>query len=204
MRCSKILVPVMVLASCLTALAQGRSYKNLGRTPTPEEIRTTDTSIGPEGKELPQGHGTALEGATIFAAKCAICHSANADMAYGSTDFSRMVSSLAGGKGTLNTAQPLLTVGSFWPFAPTIWDYINRAMPRGAEGSLTANEVYALSAFVLFKNDLIKQDEVMDAKSLPKVQMPNRNGFIPARPNWKKYNDCNPNLLKCIGTLTAQ
>lgn len=105
-----------------------------------------------------------------------------------------------GGKGTLTTPAPVRTIGSYWAFATTLWDYINRAMPRSPfqEGSLSANEVYALTAFLLYKNDIIQVTDVIDARSLPKVQMPNRNGYFPPRPDWKWYQracrlgDCRP------------
>jgi S-disulfanyl-L-cysteine oxidoreductase SoxD len=163
----------MVLAACATALAQAPSY-NVGRSPTKEEIQAWDISIGPEGKELPPGSGTAKEGAEIFAKKCAACHGATAEG-------SQLAPRLLGGKGTINTPQPVRTIGSYWPFATTVWDYINRAMPQGQGGSLSAHEVYSLTAFVLFRNDIVKESDVMDAKSLPKVQMPNRDGFVPLR-----------------------
>lgn len=166
---------VMALATCVAALAQTPTY-NRGRTPTAEEIQAWDITIGPEGKELPPGSGTAKDGAKIYAEKCARCH--------GPTGTEGPVTPpLVGGKGTLTSIHPLKTVGSFWPFATTVWDYINRAMPYDKEGSLQPREVYALTAFLLYRNGIIKEDEVMDAKSLPKVQMPNRNGFIPARMN---------------------
>jgi cytochrome c len=155
------------------AWAQAPTY-NVGRSPTKEEIQAWDISIGPEGKELPQGSGTAKQGAEIYAKKCAACHGPTAEG-------SQLAPRLTGGKGTLNTPQPVRTIGSYWPFATTIWDYIDRAMPPGQGGSLNANEVYALTAFLLFRNDIVKESDVIDAKSLPKVQMPNRNGFVPAR-----------------------
>jgi cytochrome c len=164
MRCSNILVPLMALATCLSARAQSRAYDNLGRA----------------AAELPPGSGTAKQGAPIYAAKCAQCHGPTGEGGIGTDSFHQRQLLLAGGKGTLATAHPLPSVGSFWPFATTIWDYINRAMPRGQGGTLSASEVYALTAFVLYQNDIIKEDDVMDAKSLPKVQMPNRNGFVPA------------------------
>ena len=90
-----------------------------------------------------------------------------------------------GGQGTLNSPQPVRTIGSFWPFATTIWDYMRRAMPLYEEGSLQPAELYALTAFLLYRNGIIQESDVMDAQSLPKVQMPNRNGFVPAEPGWK-------------------
>jgi cytochrome c len=169
----------------VAALAQAPPY-HLGRTATQEEIKAWDIAIGPQGKELPAGSGTAKEGASVDAQKCARCHGPTGKEA----TFHNGI--LVGGIGSLKTSNPLQTPGSFWPFATTIWDYINRAMPMGQEGSLTAKEVYALTAFVLFRNDIIKEDDVMDAKSLPKVQMPNRNGFYPADPNWWKPGVAEP------------
>jgi cytochrome c5 len=171
---SSALVPVMALAACAAAWAQTPSYSNVGRSPTTEEIQAWDISIGPDGKELPPGSGTAKEGAEIFAKKCAACHGPTAEG-------TPLGPRLLGGKGTINTPQPIRTIGSYWPFATTVWDYIHRAMPQGQGGSLSATEVYALTAFVLFRNDIVKESDVLDAKSLPKVQMPNRNGFVPLR-----------------------
>jgi cytochrome c len=183
MRCfHKRFVPVLALAACGAALAQGPSY-NLGRTPTQEEIKAWDVAVGTEGKELPPGSGTAKEGAKIYVLRCARCHGPTGAEEPAFPFMDRLV----GGKGTLNTPRPVVTVGSYWAFATSIWDFINRAMPYGDEaGSLSADQVYALTAYLLFKNDIIKEDEVIDAKTLPKVQMPNRNGFIPQRPvDWK-------------------
>jgi len=183
MRCynSNLLVPVMALilnVACVSALAQTPTYKNLGRTPNAEEIRAWDIAIGPAGKELPPGSGTSQEGAKVFAQRCAYCHGptgAEGPSIPGSTNLwpyegsrGRVVPSLLGGK-----AKPLQ---GLWqsPFATTLWDWINRAKPTGGEGSLTTDEVYALSAFLLYRNGIIQESDVMDAKSLPKVQMPNR------------------------------
>jgi len=173
---SSLLVPLMALTGsilCVTVLAQAPTY-GLGRTPSEEEIRAMGISIGPSGKGLPPGSGTANKGAEIYSQKCAVCHGATLE---GSQTGPR----LAGGKGTINTPSPVRTIGSFWPFAPPIWDYIKRAMPPGQGGSLSAEEVYALTAFLLFRNEIIQENDVIDAQSLPKVQMPNRNGFVPAK-----------------------
>lgn len=89
-----------------------------------------------------------------------------------------------GGKGTLAELSPKKTIGSYWPYATTVWDYINRAMPRMQEGTLTPNEVYSLTAYLLWRNEIIGENDVMDAQSLPKVRMPNRDGFLPAKPQW--------------------
>ena len=167
-----LFMPVILLAAC-AARAQMPTYSNVGRTPTAEEIRAWDFAIGVDGKELPPGKGTAKDGAPIYARKCARCH--------GATGEEGPLMRLVGGKGTLTSMTPLRTVGSYWAFATTVWDYINRAMPPDEERSFTADEVYALTAFLLYRNGIIAESDVMDAKTLPKVQMPNRNGFIPQR-----------------------
>ncbi|MCU1327764.1 MAG: cytochrome class [Bryobacterales bacterium] len=176
---------VAVLALCPPAWTQSPTYK-LGRSPTAEEIRSQDIAISPTGKELPAGQGTAKEGATLYVRKgCAGCHGATGSGAHAPTLISRKGPQTA-------TAVPCLapcvndsnTMGVHSPFATTIWDYINRGMPLGKEGSLTPNEVYALTAFLLYKNDIIKKDELMDARSLPKVKMPNRDGAA-LPPEWK-------------------
>ena len=179
MRClPNLLVPVMVLAASLAALAQGPAF-HLGRTPTPEEIQALDISIGPEGKELPPGSGTAQDGAKLYAQKCAQCHGpTGAEMAV----YHRP---LVGGKGSLTTTQPVKSIGNYWAFATTLWDYIRRAMPLDNQGSLSVNEVYALTAFLLYRNDIVKENDVLNAQSLPKIQMPARKIFFPAEPDWK-------------------
>ena len=174
----RLLLVTAVLGICPSAWTQSPNYR-LGRTPTAEEIRAWDIAISPTGKELPEGRGTAKEGETLYRSKgCSGCHGATGSGAHAPTLISR--------KGPhTGPAAPCLApcvndsnaMAVHAPFATTIWDYINRGMPLGKEGSLTPNEVYALTAFLLFKNEVIKEDEVMDAQSLPKVKMPNRNGF---------------------------
>jgi len=164
----------MALLACGAAMAQSPTYK-VGRTPTEAEVREWDNLVGSDGKELPPGKGSAVDGAPIYAAKCAVCHGKNGE---GIPPFRRLV----GGTGTLNTPTPKITVGSYAPFATTVWEYINRAMPRLAERTLSPDEVYALTAWVLYKNDIIKETDVLDQNSLLEVQMPNRNGFYPLPP----------------------
>lgn len=177
MRLSSRLAVGIGLLTATASLAQTPSYSNIGRAPTKEEIQAWDISVGPDGKGLPPGQGTAKDGAPIFAAKCAVCHGPNGE---GAKIGPRIVGGIADTE-TLTTLKPVRTVGGYWPYATTVWDFINRAMPRGQSGTLTANEVYALTAFILAKSQIIKEDDVLDAKTLPKVQMPNRNGFVPAR-----------------------
>jgi cytochrome c len=176
MRFSRIILTGAVLLMAGATLAQTPDYKNVGRTPTKEEIQAWDISIGPDGKGLPPGQGTAKEGAPIFVAKCAVCHGTDGKGGIGPR--------LAGTKAdteSLTTMKPVRTVGGYWPFATTVWDYINRGMPRNNAGTLSAHEVYSLTAYVLWRSGIVKEDDVIDAQSLPKVQMPNRNGFIPAK-----------------------
>jgi mono/diheme cytochrome c family protein len=170
----EFLLPVMALLVCSAAMAQSPTYK-LGRTPTQAELREWDQVVGSDGNELPPGSGTAAQGAAIYAVKCAFCHGQNGEGVY-------PFKALVGGRGTLNTPTPKETVGSYWPYATTLWDFINRAMPRYAERSLTPDQVYAVTAFVLYKNDIVKENDVLDRKTLLEVQMPNRNGFYPVPP----------------------
>jgi mono/diheme cytochrome c family protein len=164
----------VALVACGAAFAQSPDYKNVGRAPSEQEIQAMDIAFGTDGKELPAGSGTAKVGAKIFRAKCELCHGAN-------LEGSQMAPALVGGKGTLTSLHPKLTVGSYWPFSTTIFDYIRRAMPRYQEGTLLPDEVYSLVAFVLYRNEIIKEDDLIDARTLPKIQMPNRNGFIPQK-----------------------
>lgn len=147
----------------------------LGAELTAEQIAAWDINIAPDGKGLPPGSGDAREGAEVFAVQCIACHSTDGE--------GGLNDRLVGGHGTLNTPAPVLTVGSFWPYATTIFDYIRRAMPYALPQSLTDDETYALTAYLLQLNGIIGEDEVMDAESLPLVEMPNRDGFILAWPS---------------------
>ena len=180
---------VMILGVCHIGWAQSPTY-GVGRTPTAEEIRAWDISIGPAGKELPPGRGTSKEGAQLFRSKgCAGCHGVNgsgglAPILIGSKDTPTAPGPPPGKTVAMEMGiMPPGLMANNAPHAQVMWDYINRGMPIGKEGTLTANEVYSLTAFLLFKNNLIREDEVMDAQSLPKVKMPNRE-FAPP-PEWK-------------------
>src|SRR3984957_1040377 len=161
---------VLALTLGLAGAGARAESPNLGREATPDEIAAWDISIDPSGAGLPAGSGSARQGAAIFAAKCAACHGENAA--------GRPNAALVGGQGTLATDKPLKTVGSYWPYATTLFDYIRRAMPLPQSKSLTPDEVYALAAFILAQNKIIGEDDVMDAKTLPQVKMPNRDGFV--------------------------
>ncbi|WOJ88160.1 cytochrome c [Methylocapsa polymorpha] len=144
---------------------------NLGRLATPEEIAAWDIGVGPDGAGLPPGGGAPKQGEAIFAAKCAACH--------GEKGAGKPNDTLVGGRGTLVGDQaPVKTVGSFWPYATTIFDYVRRAMPLNEPKSLTSDEVYAVVAYILQLNGVIDENEVINAQTLPKIQMPNREGFV--------------------------
>src|SRR2546427_6571524 len=149
---------------------EGGGY-GLGRTATDEEIRAWNIDVSSTGEGLPPGSGTVKQGAQIFAAKCAMCH--------GPTGTEGPKDKLVGGRDSLKSPKPVRTVGSYWPYAATLYDYINRAMPFNAPGSLNSDEIYSVIGWLLFKNEIVPEDAVMDAKTLPQVKMPNRDGFIP-------------------------
>jgi cytochrome c len=155
----------------LAALFAQAPHYGVGRTPTPDEIRQWDISVAPDGTGLPPGSGTAAAAKEIYTNRCAKCH--------GSDGQGRDSVPLVGGQGTLARPKPLKTVGSYWPYATTVWDYVNRAMPFDRPGTLTHDQVYAITAYILFRNGIISETTVLDAASLPKIQMPNRKGFVP-------------------------
>jgi cytochrome c len=154
-----------------SASAQG---PGLGTSVTAEDLASWDISIQPDGDGLPPGSGNAAGGEQIYAAKCAACH--------GVAGAGTPNDPLVGGQGTLNQLQQVRTVGSFWPYASTVFDYIRRAMPFQAPQSLTNDEVYALTAYLLAENGIIERGDVLNALTLTRVEMPNRDGFIMAYP----------------------
>jgi len=145
---------------------------SLGVAVSAAEIAAMDVSIGPDGAGLPPGSGTPKQGAEVYATKCLACH--GPEGANGIND------RLVGGQGTLTSAAPVKTIGSYWPYATTVFDYVRRAMPYPAPHSLSDPEAYAVTAYLLHLNGIIGADDVMDATSLPKVKMPNRGGFSSA------------------------
>jgi mono/diheme cytochrome c family protein len=165
-----LLIGVAFIA--LTAIASAQTPPKFGQPIAPTDIAPWDISIGPDGAGLPPGRGTAAQGEAVYAAKCQACH--------GEKGAGRPNDALVGGKGSLEAGKaPVKTVGSYWPYATTLFDYIRRAMPFPDSKSLTDDEVYAVSAYILSLNEIIGKDDVLDAQSLPKVRMPNRDGFIP-------------------------
>ena len=169
------------------ALAQMPTY-GVGRAPTAEELKAWDLTIPPDGQGLPPGQGTAVLGKPVYAERCAACHGDNGD--------DPKYRALVGGRGPLTSAElsenldwllggkPVLTIGKFWPYATTLWSYINRAQPFDEPGSLTPDQVYAVTAYLLYLNGIIGEADVLNARTLPAVKMPNRDGFVPdARPD---------------------
>lgn len=142
----------------------------MGRPPTDEELRVWNIDVSPGGEGLPPGEGTVKRGAQVYAAKCAACH--------GPTGTEGPKDRLVGGHNTLQTPKPVRTIGSYWPYATTLYDYIHRAMPFNAPQSLSPDEIYSVVAWLLFQNSIVKEDAVIDARTLPGIVMPNRNGFI--------------------------
>ena len=160
-----------VTGACLAQTPYG-----IGRAATPAEIAPWNIDVAPDGKNLPAGKGTVAHGKEVYAAQCASCHGAAGEGALGDR--------LAGGMGTLNTPKPVKTVGSFWPYATTLFDYIRRAMPLNAPQSLSTDDVYAVSGYVLFLNGLVPESASVDARTLSSLKMPNRQGFVgDARPD---------------------
>lgn len=171
MRKSVLLSTLAFIAFAVCLYGQTKQFQ-LGRSPTPAEVRRWNITVLPNGTGLPRGSGTVAEGKLEYADKCSGCHG---DAGQGREPLGP---SLVGGQGTLQSGNPVLTVGSYWPYATTVWDYIHRAMPYAKPGTLSANQTYALTAFLLYRNRIIKVDTVMNQKTLPKVRMPNRHGFI--------------------------
>jgi S-disulfanyl-L-cysteine oxidoreductase SoxD len=178
MRCSlNLLVSVLILAAPVTGLAQSPRF-NVGTPLSQQEIKSFDFMIGPEGKELPPGSGTAKDGAAVFAKRCEVCHGQNGERGV----LRRLVLGSPGKpyRGPFKESEKDSV--AYYPYATIAWDYINRAMPVPKPGSLTHDEVYSVVAFLLYRNGIIGENDVMDAKSLPRVEMPNRHGFVPEVP----------------------
>jgi S-disulfanyl-L-cysteine oxidoreductase SoxD len=163
----------------ITASAQA-VHPSFGRAATAGEVTAVDVDIRPNGAGLPAGSGTVQQGQAVYESKCAACH--------GATGVEGPRDRLVGGQGTLATAKPIKTIGSYWQYAPTLYDYVARAMPFTAPGSLKPDEVYGIVAYLLNRNGVIAAAQVMDAKTLPLVKMPNRDGFVvePAFRNVKR------------------
>ncbi len=169
MRCSAALAAFVVLAG--TAAAEPPPF-GFGRPATPPELDAADIDVRADGAGLPPGQGSVEEGAALFAGACAACHGERGEKPI------IPALRLVGGRGTLATPGAVQTVGSYWPYATTLFDYIRRAMPFNAPESLTPDQVYAVTAYLLHLNGIVPDGAVLDATTLPRVQMPNRDGFI--------------------------
>ncbi|MEX3969337.1 c-type cytochrome [Paraburkholderia caribensis] len=172
------------LAACSTSLTAShdaqrpalnadlrKSADAIGTPVSDADIAAWNIDVAPDGQGLPPGSGDVAMGGKVFAAKCAACHGAKGEGLIGDQ--------LIGGQGTLTSANPKRPVGSYWPYATTLFDYIRRAMPYNAPQSLSADEVYAVSAWILNQNGIVSDDARLDAHSLASVRMPNRDGFVP-------------------------
>src|ERR1700760_204197 len=168
MRELRIAVFAVSTLACATA-AQAQSPFGIGRAATPAEIAGWNIDIDRYGNNLPPGSGSVSHGHDVFDQQCAACHGAKGEGGVGDR--------LVGGQGTLASQKPIRTVGSYWPYAPTLFDYIRRAMPQNAPQSLSNEDVYAVSAYVLNLNGLLPDDATLDAKNLAAIKMPNSEGF---------------------------
>jgi S-disulfanyl-L-cysteine oxidoreductase SoxD len=186
LRPEAVVLSVVALISTTQADAQG-PY-GIGRVATPVEIAGWNIDVGGDGRNLPPGSGRVSHGREVFAQQCAACHGNKGEGGVGDR--------LVGGQGTLATEKPVRTVGSYWPYAPTLFDYIRRAMPQNAPGSLSNDDVYAVSAYVLNLNGLLPADSTLDAKSLSAIKMPNRNMFVGDRRPDVKNPEC---MTRCGG-----
>lgn len=182
--CRFILAPVVAMVVASAAAAWAQSSYGIGRTATSAEIAGWNIDIGRDGSNLPSGSGTVSHGREVYEQQCASCHGANGEGAVGDR--------LVGGQGTLATAKPVRTVGSYWPYAPTLFDYIRRAMPQNAPQSLSNGDVYAVSAYILNLNGLLPADALLDAKTLADIKMPNRHRFV---------DDPRPDVHKPVCTM---
>jgi cytochrome c len=169
---------LVMTAAVWAATVSAQESPGLGVPATADEIASWDISIGPDGTGLPPGSGTARAGEQIYAVKCIACH--------GEKGAGQPNDVLVGGHGTLRDAAPVRTIGSYWPYATTLFDYIRRAMPYVQTQSLSNDEAYALTAYLLFLNGIIEENEVIDARTLPAVAMPNRDNFVSAYPERPK------------------
>jgi len=165
----KVIIFLVLLAQNPFIFAQ--STPNLGTNMNKSEVEFWDRSISTDGKNLPQGSGDVMQGEQLYKQRCIACHGAQGIISAPNV-------SLAGGHGTLQTDKPVRTVGSYWPYATTLFDYIRRAMPYAAQKSLKDDEVYALTAYVLYINNIIEAGAIINNENLANVEMPNKNGFI--------------------------
>jgi S-disulfanyl-L-cysteine oxidoreductase SoxD len=167
----------LVVGGCASARVTPGAMEspNLGREVTPAQIAGWDISVGPDGVGLPPGKGTPTMGAPVYEQKCQVCH--------GAKGAGQPNDRLVGGHGTLASKAPVRTIGSYWPYATTVFDYVRRSMPYTQSHSLTDDEAYAVTAYLLNLNGIIGDNDEMNAQTLPKVKMPNQPNFILVYPS---------------------
>jgi len=174
----KLVGPALALALLAdgASLSGQRARYGLGRKVSERDLAAWDIDVRPDGAGLPPGRGSVAQGQEIYLAKCSACH--------GESGEGSPMDRLAGGAGTLASDKPVKTVGSYWPYATTLFDYVRRTMPFTDPQGLGADETYAVTAYVLFLNGIVQEATALDARTLPAVAMPNRGGFLPdARPD---------------------
>lgn len=198
LRKSLLVIGLGASLACASSLAQAGKY-GIGETATQDQISGWDIDIRPDGKGLPEGEGTVSAGEGLYEERCATCHGL-----FGEGEGRWPV--LAGGVGTLKEERPTKTVGSYWPYASTLYDYIRRAMPFTAPRSLSDQQVYDITAYVLYLNEIVEEDFILTKDSLATIEMPNKdNFFVDPRPDVKNVrcmNNCaDPKKLKIAGTL---
>jgi cytochrome c len=165
--------PVLLGLLAGLACALAATAAEFGRPASLDEIRLWDIDVLPDGTGLPPGSGSVARGAQVFDEKCAACH--------GDRGQGGIADRLAGGQGSLASAQPVKTVGSFWPYAPSLFDYVRRAMPYPAPQTLSDDDAYAVVAYILSLNGIVSGDATLGRATLPLIRMPNRDGFVPDR-----------------------
>ncbi|NNG05636.1 MAG: cytochrome c [Inquilinus sp.] len=182
------------LALAAAAAAGEPVDHGLGRLATAAEIAGWDIDVRPDGRGLPPGSGSVDDGEDVFLEQCAFCHG---DFGEGAGRYPVLM----GGDGTLDSSNPVKTIGSYWPYASTVWDYVNRAMPFGNAQSLTPDQVYAVTAYLLYLNDIVDDDFVLTQANLAELEMPNRAGFIPEdpRPDVPPGEPC---MSDCVAKVT--
>lgn len=166
----QILILILIAVGINPVLAESEISPNLGHPVSLEEIAEWDISVFPDGEGLPEGEGSVQQGETIYKNKCIACH--------GENGLGETADQLAGAQMELTSDYPEKTIGSYWPYASTVFDIVRRSMPMTAPGSLSNNEVYAVTAYLLYLNRLVEENSMMNKETLPKVKMPNEAGFI--------------------------
>jgi cytochrome c len=162
----------LVFASLALAAPLGAAERyDIGHVATPAQVQSWNLDVAPDGRNLPAGEGSVRRGREVFATQCAGCHGERGEGG-------SLGDKLVGGQGTLATPAPVRTVGSYWPYATTLFDYVRRAMPLNAPQSLSTEDVYAVSGYVLFLNGLLAEEALVNAKLLTQLRMPNRDGFV--------------------------